>query len=189
MKMNNAAALAALMGLLLSTAGCADSTEANGDAGEAAATQAASRASQDSTESPARLTEAQRQERLEARMRRQRQLPQAIPRPEPGQVVGEVPEELLDAVMSDLAGRGKGTAADIQVLRGEHVVWPDGSLGCPKPDQVYTQALVKGYWIILLYGGKKYDYRATENGTFFLCEGLNVNRLYPKNPLARPATE
>ena len=65
------------------------------------------------------------------------------------------------------------TGADreaINVLRDEAVVWRDGSLGCPKPGMMYTQALVEGYWVVLEHDGKTYDYRAGNRGYFVLCD-------------------
>ena len=35
--------------------------------------------------------------------------------------------------------------ADLKVLSAEAVTWSDGSLGCPEPGMMYTQALVPGY--------------------------------------------
>jgi hypothetical protein len=90
-------------------------------------------------------------------------------------VIGEVPQALLDEIIADLAERAGVERAAVQVVRAEQVVWPDGSLGCPQPGMVYTQALVNGYHVVLEHGGKSYDYRATASGSFFLCENsLNL---------------
>jgi hypothetical protein len=39
---------------------------------------------------------------------------------------------------------------DAEAVVAERVTWSDGSLGCPEPDMMYTQALVEGYRIVLL---------------------------------------
>jgi hypothetical protein len=39
---------------------------------------------------------------------------------------------------------------DAEAIVAERVTWSDGSLGCPEPDVMYTQALVDGYRIVLL---------------------------------------
>lgn len=83
---------------------------------------------------------------------------------------GEVPEDLLDLVIADLLGRLSAGAPDIELLRAVSVVWNDGSLGCPKPGEMYTQAPIQGYWIVLAALGSEYDYRASETGFFLLCE-------------------
>jgi hypothetical protein len=94
-------------------------------------------------------------------------------------VTGEVPSDILDAILADAAGRSGAAAADIAVLRGEAVLWNDGSLGCPQPGEFYTQALVSGYWVVLEAGGRQFDYRVTERGGFFLCEN-------PRPPVSTP---
>jgi SAM-dependent methyltransferase len=47
-------------------------------------------------------------------------------------------------VLSDLGTAGVAMDADaVTVVTVERVTWPDGSLGCPDPDQMYTMALVE----------------------------------------------
>jgi hypothetical protein len=85
-------------------------------------------------------------------------------------VAGEVPTELLDTIFKDLEGRTGIERRDFNVIQAQFIVWNDGSLGCPHPGILYTQALVDGYWVILEADGVKYDYRASGSGYFFLCE-------------------
>jgi hypothetical protein len=98
----------------------------------------------------------------------------------PAPLTGEVPQDLLDAVFDDLADRlGAGREA-IGVEEAGSVVWRDGSLGCPQPGMMYTQALVPGYQIILAVGEETFDYHASERGHFVLCEeGLAEEALPP----------
>ena len=77
---------------------------------------------------------------------------------------------MLSQVGADLATRINAQPEELEIIGAEAVVWPDGSLGCPKPDQAYTQAPVPGYRIVLRHVDKQYDYRASETGYFFLCE-------------------
>ena len=88
----------------------------------------------------------------------------------PAPVTGEVPADLLDAIKNDLATRQQAPVEDIRVLRAQAVVWRDGSLGCPKPGLMYSQALVDGYWVVLRLHGKEWDYRAGSRKHFLLCE-------------------
>lgn len=83
---------------------------------------------------------------------------------------GEVPTEFLDRIIADLVTKIAADRADIEVLHAESLTWNDGSLGCGKPGQVYTQALVPGYRVILSHAGQQFDYRASEKGFFTLCE-------------------
>ena len=108
--------------------------------------------------------------RLEVRREPGNKLPAQVPEEPRTPVVGEVPDSILSAARADLAARLDVPAESIGVKESAAVVWNDGSLGCPRPDQVYTQALEPGYRIILEHGGRRYDYRATERGYLLLCE-------------------
>ena len=68
------------------------------------------------------------------------------------------------------------------MVSAEPKTWNDGSLGCPQPGQLYTQALVPGYQVILDANGKQMDYRATESGDVKLCENPEGRRLRPGAP-------
>lgn len=86
-------------------------------------------------------------------------------------VTGEVPPKILQAIREDLRKRlGIEDPQAPQLVRGQSVTWSDGSLGCPKPGQSYTQALVSGYWVVFEFEGREYDYRASERGYFILCD-------------------
>ena len=97
-------------------------------------------------------------------------------------VTGEVPSELLDSILKDLAERTGAAPEKISVLQAQAIVWNDGSLGCPQPGIMYTQALVNGYWVILEVGEQKFDYRTAGTGYFTLCEG----GLLPISPPGTP---
>ena len=88
-----------------------------------------------------------------------------------GKVAGEVPSDLLDKIYADLEGHSGASRSEFNLLVAESVEWPDGSLGCPEPGQMYTQALVNGYRIVIGVADQKYDYRASEKGFFKLCPG------------------
>jgi len=84
-------------------------------------------------------------------------------------VTGEVPVDLLDAIIDDLARQASLPREEIEVERAQSVIWPDGSLGCPTPGEMYTHAVVPGYWVVLRHAGKPYDYRASLSGSFRQC--------------------
>lgn len=97
-------------------------------------------------------------------------LPEKIPTQETSLVTGEVPQDLLEAIMDDVQARFDIAPDELVIAKAEAVIWNDGSLGCPQPGQFYTQALVEGYWVVLSHEGQEFDYRATEGGLFLLCE-------------------
>jgi hypothetical protein len=70
----------------------------------------------------------------------------------------------------DLVERTGAAMEKISVIQAQAIVWNDGSLGCPQPGVMYTQALVNGYQVILEVGDQKYDYHAAETGYYLLCE-------------------
>jgi hypothetical protein len=96
-------------------------------------------------------------------------IPATIPTGEIPLVKGEVPQAILDAILKQIAGSASVGRDQVMIERAESVVWNDGSLGCPEPGMAYTQALVKGYWVVAEAAGKKYDFRVGSGGTFRLC--------------------
>jgi len=82
----------------------------------------------------------------------------------------EVPEAIVTSIIADVEKRTGADPTEFQMLRNEPVVWNNGSLGCPKPGEFYTQALVDGYWVVLSFQGQEFDYRVTSQGFFLLCE-------------------
>lgn len=82
---------------------------------------------------------------------------------------GDIPAAMLEQVIADAAS---GTGVDpsaVEVISAEAVTWPDGSLGCPQPDQMYTQALVPGYRVILDVDGEEMSFHASDDGVFTHC--------------------
>lgn len=122
---------------------------------------------------PSTLT---REERIEMRSKLQpKKTMELAPQAEQAaatEVTGEVPDELLDSIMADLEGRTGAARSEFSLKQAKAVVWNDGSLGCPEPGQMYTQALIEGYHVIIDFEGEHNDYRAAANGYFKLCKGL-----------------
>jgi hypothetical protein len=85
----------------------------------------------------------------------------------------EVPDEIWPAVIEALDAELDGAvdASAVQLVSVMEVTWSDGSLGCPKPGEVYTQALVDGFRVVVELDGEEYDYRIPPNGEPRLCEG------------------
>lgn len=75
----------------------------------------------------------------------------------------------IQAALADAARRTGIDVAALKVASAERVTWLDGSLGCPEPDMMYTQALVPGYRIRIEAGGETLDYHAGTRGALLLC--------------------
>lgn len=89
--------------------------------------------------------------------------------------VSAVPDAIVAAMRADLEGRlPAGARSGIRVVSAEPVTWPDGAMGCGRPGEMYTQALVPGYRVVFAAPGQggetRYAYHANERGYFKLCE-------------------
>jgi hypothetical protein len=80
-----------------------------------------------------------------------------------------VPPELFQQAAEEAAAIAGVGVADLEIVHAEAVTWNDGSLGCPEPGMMYTQALVDGYWIVFRHGGQEFDFRADQRGDTRLC--------------------
>jgi hypothetical protein len=78
------------------------------------------------------------------------------------EIVGELAKE-------DLGRRLDRNASEIFILAVESVTWPDGALGCPEPGLFYTQATVRGFRVVLDWGGETFYYHAGSDGVPFFC--------------------
>ena len=83
--------------------------------------------------------------------------------------IGGEDMDLVDQAVVDLATRLSVSETDIALISMEEVTWSDSSLGCPKPGELYTQALVDGHRIVLGHVEKVYVYHSGETGDPFLC--------------------
>ena len=73
------------------------------------------------------------------------------------------------AAVADLASTLGIAPSGVTVRSLEDVTWRDGSLGCPAPGMMYTQALVAGSRLVLEAAGETYEYHAAAGGPFFHC--------------------
>lgn len=78
-------------------------------------------------------------------------------------------DQAVQAALAD-ASRRTGVAVEaLQLLDAAAVTWRDGSLGCPQPGFVYTQALVPGFRVRVRVGGQAFDYHAGPRGPVVPC--------------------
>ena len=78
-------------------------------------------------------------------------------------------QSVVQAVLADAAKNTGIAQAMLKVFSAEAVTWSDGSLGCPRPGKMYTQALVPGYRIRVQANDEMLDYHASARGHFLLC--------------------
>lgn len=82
----------------------------------------------------------------------------------------EIPDDVWAAILDDLSEMLGQPVEDPTVVSAQSITYNDGSLGCPEPGQMYTQALVEGYRVILEVDGEEYDYRIGRGTDVRLCE-------------------
>jgi hypothetical protein len=83
-------------------------------------------------------------------------------------------------LLDDAAKRGGTPRAQLQVRSVKSVVWSDGSMGCPQPDRMYTQALVPG-WLIEVGapGAAVLRYHASQRGAWLHCPASQAQMPLP----------
>ena len=79
------------------------------------------------------------------------------------------PADVLDPIVADAATRAGVGPEAVTVTAATAQTWPNGALGCPQPGTAYTQAIVRGWQVIVEAGGTRYDYRSSGPGRFRLC--------------------
>ena len=114
-------------------------------------------------------TEKQKSDRKEAAQGGEGSSRLSSPRGESSPVQPKVPQAILDPILKEAAASANVDREQLVIVRAESAVWSDGSLGCPEPGMMYTQALVNGYWVVIEGGGQKYDFRVGSGGSFYLC--------------------
>lgn len=80
------------------------------------------------------------------------------------------PERIIAAARLDLADRLDIEPEAIEVAEARAVTWRNGALGCPQEGEMYTQALVEGFYMRLVVDGTDYPYHAGRDGKPFYCE-------------------
>jgi len=115
-------------------------------------------------------------------------LPSDGPTP-PAAPATPVPDDVLElpGVREAIAAEAerRGVAPDeVSVVEYADVTWPDGSIGCPQPGMMYTQALVPGRRLLLEVQGEVASYHSGGGPAFGYC--ANPRPALPATPDTRP---
>ncbi len=78
-------------------------------------------------------------------------------------------ESVVQKAVSQLAALTRLQPEAVEVLEVTKIIWPDASLGCPKPGMVYAQVQQEGLLIRLQAAGRIYSYHSGPDGKPFLC--------------------
>jgi hypothetical protein len=82
---------------------------------------------------------------------------------------GSLPASIIDPIVADAATRLGVDPSAVTIVEAKAQTFSDGSLGCPEPGMMYTQALVDGYQVIVEANGTQLDYRGSAPGEFRIC--------------------
>lgn len=85
-----------------------------------------------------------------------------------------MPRDLRRAIASAAAKHLKVEESSVVLTRAERVTWSDGSLGCPQPGMMYTQALVPGYRVTAMTAAGEVVYHTDDRGQVVSCASSNV---------------
>ena len=91
-------------------------------------------------------------------------------------------QPMLDRIRADAAQRAGVPPDEVKVLTVESVTWADGSLGCPEPGMMYTQALVRGHRVRVDAAGMTLLYHAGTQNTFVHCPADRAQEPSPVDP-------
>ena len=97
----------------------------------------------------------------------------SVPTPSAEPIVDLVPleaQEVVGLARADLAQRLEVDREAIEVISVEAVEWPDASLGCPEPGQMYAQVVTPGFRLVLEARRERYEYHTDREQTVVLCE-------------------
>ncbi|MEO8085051.1 MAG: hypothetical protein ABI780_14615 [Ardenticatenales bacterium] len=90
----------------------------------------------------------------------------------------------VQAALADFADSLTSDAEPARIVAVREVTWPDSALGCPQPDEMYTQALVPGYQVRLTAGLTTADYHTNRGHA-----GAIVVRRCAQNALVPPGAD
>lgn len=90
-------------------------------------------------------------------------------------------EIMVEKAKEDLAQRLPIPKNQIALIEAIPVTWPDASLGCPQPGELYAKGNTPGYSIVLETSGNQYTYHTDIKTQAILCQG-EMLPLFPVKP-------
>ena len=98
----------------------------------------------------------------------------------------QIPREVRRAVVADAAKRFGVSANSVVLTSAEQVTWSDGSLGCPEPGQMYTQALVPGFRLVATSSAGALEYHSDGQGRVVTCIANAAPGPNPADKVVKP---
>lgn len=79
-------------------------------------------------------------------------------------------QSAVDRARANLAQRLGQQLETVRLVSVESVQWPDASLGCPQPGQLYAQVVTPGFRVVLRAAEQVYTYHTDRGERVVLCE-------------------
>jgi hypothetical protein len=79
------------------------------------------------------------------------------------------PPAAVEAALADAAARLQVDPASVQLVRFEHVDWPNSSLGCAQRAAVYLDVITPGWLVAIEADGQSLTYHTDERGRLLVC--------------------
>ena len=76
----------------------------------------------------------------------------------------------MDAAVQAAAAHLGISRDELSVDRVDDQQWPDSSLGCPQPGQLYSQIVTPGFLIVVSAGNKQLEYHTDGRAHVMLCK-------------------
>jgi hypothetical protein len=76
----------------------------------------------------------------------------------------------VDAALADAATHLSVSRDALRVDQVESREWPDASLGCPQPGQLYSQIVTPGYLVMIASGNHRLEYHTDTRSRVALCD-------------------
>ncbi len=89
--------------------------------------------------------------------------------PAVGEPAGDPDRRRFAPVLEDAAARLGLPIDELGLARVEERSWPDASLGCPEPGNVYAQVITPGFLVVVDGRADRLEYHTDDRGNFVLC--------------------
>src|SRR5579871_6645050 len=87
-----------------------------------------------------------------------------VPASLPGSNAQPDPQPAVNAALQDAATHLGVSPNQLHVDQAEARQWPDASLGCPQPGQLYSQIVTPGFLILISMGNKQLEHHTDGRG-------------------------
>ncbi len=74
---------------------------------------------------------------------------------------GNLPPEVVEALMEDAAGRSNLPKTQLQIQEEEQKTWPNNCLGLPQPHEGSVEMLVEGWRVVVAHEDQTWVYRTS----------------------------